>query len=114
MDTNRHYRFNQQPADQYSPQPGDRFNSQVPHASPYAADMGKTYAEHVDSIPMESKTPGSIRSGMDDAAPSEAELNLLKKLRTLNGADYEAQYFDNKPNPNKQSMISKIGNPSAL
>jgi len=78
--------------------------------------MGKPqYMENVDHIPMEQpKTPGSVRSHPDDSPPSEAELNLLKKLRTLNGADYEAQYFDNKPVPNENSMIKKIGNPSAL
>jgi hypothetical protein len=45
---------------------------------------------------------------------TEAEANLLRKLRTLQGGDYEAQYFDNKPNPNTKSMIEKIGNPTPL
>ena len=45
---------------------------------------------------------------------TEAEVNLLRKLRTLQGGDYEAQYFDNKPTPNKKSLIEKMGNPTPL
>jgi hypothetical protein len=45
---------------------------------------------------------------------TEAEVGLLRKLRTLNGAEYEAQYFDTKPTPNKASLIEKIGNPTPL
>ena len=48
-----------------------------------------------------------------EVAPTLAEMALLRRLRTLNGADYEAQYFDNKPMP-RGDFIKKIGNPSAL
>jgi len=45
---------------------------------------------------------------------TDAEIGLLRKLRTLNGADYEAQYFDTKPTPNKKTLIDKMGNPTPL
>jgi hypothetical protein len=64
------------------------------------------------------KTSGSFGSHVShihtvDEAPTEAEINLIRKLRTVNGADYEAQYFDNNPNPNK-ALLSKMGNPTPL
>jgi hypothetical protein len=41
------------------------------------------------------------------------EVRLLRRLRTLEPADYEAQYFDNKPAP-RGDASRKMGNPSAL
>jgi len=37
----------------------------------------------------------------------------LKRQATPHGADYEAQYFDNKPEP-RGDTFRKIGNPSTL
>lgn len=64
------------------------------------------------------KTSGSFGSNIShsrtvDEAPTEAEINLIRRLRTLNAGDYEAQYFDNNPNTNKD-MLSKMGNPTPL
>ncbi|KAE9971065.1 hypothetical protein BLS_004632 [Venturia inaequalis] len=64
------------------------------------------------------KTSGSFGSNAShvrslDEAPTEAEMNLIRKMRTLNAGDYEAQYFDNNPNPNKD-LLSKMGNPTPL
>ena len=83
------------------------------------ADMGKPHVEAIES-PLPSlehqKSSGSFRSHIPthDDMPTEAEMSLLRKLRTLNGADYEAQYFDNKPSPNQHSQYGKMGNPTAL
>jgi len=46
--------------------------------------------------------------------PTEAEVILLRKLRTLQNGDYEAQYFDNKSTPKPDSLITKMGNPTPL
>jgi len=54
------------------------------------------------------------RPPLHEEPPSDAELNLLRKLRTLQGGDYEAQYFDSKPIPNRKSLLEKIGNPTPL
>jgi hypothetical protein len=84
------------------------------------AEMGKQQVEAIEMQmpPLEhQKTSGSFRSHNvppQDDMPTEAEMSLLRKLRTLNGADYEAQYFDNKPDPNKNSQFGKMGNPTAL
>ena len=45
--------------------------------------------------------------------PTREEIILLRRLRTLQGNDYEAQYFDNKPEP-RGDNYKKLGNPSAL
>lgn len=87
------------------------------NASPYSnVDMGKPHHETVESIPLEhQKSSGSFRTHpTHDEMPTEAEMSLLRKLRTLQGADYEAQYFDNKPTPNQNSQFGKMGNPTAL
>jgi hypothetical protein len=82
-------------------------------------EMGKQQFESLES-PMPAlehqKSSGSFRSHVQthDDVPTEAEMALLRKLRTLNGADYEAQYFDNKPSPNHSSQYGKMGNPTAL
>lgn len=48
------------------------------------------------------------------ATPDELkELRLLRRLRTLEPADYEAQYFDNKRAP-RGDAYRKMGNPSTL
>ncbi|KAF2429192.1 hypothetical protein EJ08DRAFT_698553 [Tothia fuscella] len=84
------------------------------------AEMGKQHFETIEMQmpPLEhQKTSGSFRSHnvpQPDEMPTEAEMSLLRKLRTLNGADYEAQYFDNKPDPNTNSQFKKMGNPTAL
>ncbi|QDS76152.1 hypothetical protein FKW77_007420 [Venturia effusa] len=64
------------------------------------------------------KTAGSFGSNIShartvDEAPTQAELNLIRKLRTLQGADYEAQYYDRNSNPSKE-LLSKMGNPTPL
>jgi succinate-acetate transporter protein len=45
--------------------------------------------------------------------PSPEEVILLRRLRTLQGNDYEAQYFDNKQIP-RGDAYKKMGNPSSL
>ncbi|TLD15073.1 hypothetical protein E2P81_ATG09921 [Venturia nashicola] len=85
--------------------------------------MGKpqTYVTttHEPSMGQESlKSTGSFGSNVShartiDEAPTEAEINLIRRLRTLNAGDYEAQYFDSNPNPNKD-MLSRMGNPTPL
>lgn len=57
---------------------------------------------------------GRTPSNRDQIELTEAEATLLRKLRTLQGGDYEAQYFDNKPTPNTKSLIEKMGNPTPL
>jgi succinate-acetate transporter protein len=57
---------------------------------------------------------GRMPSNRDQIELTEAEATLLRKLRTLQGGDYEAQYFDNKPTPNTKSLIEKMGNPTPL
>jgi hypothetical protein len=83
------------------------------------SEMGKQHVEAIETPmhPLEhQKSSGSFRSHVQthDDMPTEAEMSLLRKLRTLNGADYEAQYFDNKPSPNQSSSYGKMGNPTAL
>jgi hypothetical protein len=99
---------------QYSYNDNPFGSSYNPHA-----DMGKQqYESHESPMPAleHQKSSGSFRSHVPthDELPTEAEMALLRKLRTLNGADYEAQYFDNKPNPNQHSQYGKMGNPTAL
>jgi hypothetical protein len=102
---------------QHMPKPP--YNYSDNHFGPpynHNAEMGKQQFETIETTmpPLNhSKSSGSFRTHQDEM-PTEAEMNLLRKLRTLNGADYEAQYWDNKPQPNKNTQFSKMGNPTAL
>jgi hypothetical protein len=61
-------------------------------------------------------TNGSAENGhVENKVTAEElrEVRLLRRLRTLDPADYEAQYFDNKPAP-RGDAYRKMGNPSAL
>jgi hypothetical protein len=116
MDSNRNYRLNNN-------QNRNSFDHFAPNPPPNHYEMGKpqTYTTTTHDPIMGGelpKTSGSFGSHVShvqtvDEAPTEAEINLIRKLRTLNGADYEAQYFDNNPNPNKE-LLSKMGNPTPL
>lgn len=83
--------------------------------------MGKnTYIEEIENAqtnPSFLRT-GSVRSVTPPAQhapflPTEPELAMIRRLRTLQGAEYEAQYFDTNPTPRKE-LTSKIGNPTSL
>jgi hypothetical protein len=114
MDSSRNYRLNNN-------QNRNSFDHFAPNHPPNHYEMGKpqTYTTHDPIMGGEvPKTSGSFGSHVShvhtvDEQPTEAEINLIRKLRTLNGADYEAQYFDNNPNPNKE-LLSKMGNPTPL
>jgi hypothetical protein len=115
MDYTQQHRMPPKPQQQYSYSD----NHFGPAYNPNA-EMGKQHVETIETSmpPLEhQKSSGSFRSHVPashDEMPTEAEMSLLRKLRTLNGADYEAQYFDNKPNPNQHSQYGKMGNPTAL
>lgn len=102
------------------PQPPYNYNDNH-FGPPYSQStaMGKQQFETIETTmpPLNHAKSSSSFSNVrthHDEMPTEAEMSLLRKLRTLNGADYEAQYFDNKPEPNKNSQFSKMGNPTAL
>lgn len=118
MDSNRNYRSNNNPNSRNS---FDHF-APKPQANHYEMGKPQTYVSNTHDPIMGQELPkssGSFGSNVshiqtvDMEAPTEAEINLIRRLRTLNGGDYEAQYFDNNPNPNKE-LLSKMGNPTPL
>jgi hypothetical protein len=107
MDSSPHYRSN--PGEHYQP----TYNT--------APKMNKNpYSEHVEpAVGQENHPPsagsfGRTPTAHDDTQLTDSEIALLRKLRTLQGGDYEALYFDSKPNPNKKSFYEKMGNPTPL
>lgn len=103
----------------------NRHNRVAPGYAPYANGdanrMEKNYVDHtIDQTsppidkPNSSGSFGRTPTVQDELRLTDAEIGLLKKLRTLNGADYEAQYFDTKNMPNKKTLIEKMGNPTPL
>ena len=110
MDSNRTQRYNA--GDHYTPQPayGDVAKNQY-----NIEQSGLGTAPPAMDKPNSSGSFGRTPTAHDpEMQLTDAEVGLLRKLRTLNGAEYEAQYFDAKPTPNKASMIEKIGNPTPL
>jgi hypothetical protein len=103
----------------------NRHNRGAPGYAPYANGnpngLEKNYVEHtIDQTspsgdkPNSSGSFGRTPTVQDDNRLTDAEVNLLRKLRTMNGADYEAQYFDTKHSPNRKTLIEKMGNPTPL
>lgn len=66
--------------------------------------------EKLETLNMETTGQSQISERIE---PTPEETSLLRRLRTLQGNDYEAQYFDNKQRP-RGDNYKKLGNPSAL
>jgi hypothetical protein len=98
----------------------NRYDTGDRYQSPYnnIKDSKNSYTHHSEAVPpplMEKQPNGDFgRAPTEDVRPTDAELQLLRKLRTLQAGEYEAQYFDTKHAPNQESIINKLGNPTPL
>jgi hypothetical protein len=84
------------------------------------AMVNNTYEEEIEAVPQlkRMKTQESLYSTRPSIRHepfnvTSDEMALLQRLRTLNGAEYEAQYIDNKPVP-RGELVKKLANPTAL
>lgn len=93
----------------------DHFNPS--HLNHYEMGKPQTYVTNnpimEQDLPKTSGSFGSVSHARTlDEAPTEAEMNLIRKMRALNGGDYEAQNLGNSSPSN--DILSRMGNPTPL